>query len=135
MKSFPLAELNITCIFSGDAVCKEVSVAVNDEESRIVFIDHRHGEMSVRKCRIPTYLKWSLLYCLQLLKVENQLFTYSPDAILVLMAVDDKSTKDQAEMTLGYLRMTGVMEASPVILVANKTDLVRSRVVKMSGES
>ena len=31
-----------------DCVCKEVSVAVNDVESRIVFVDHRHGEMSVR---------------------------------------------------------------------------------------
>ena len=31
-----------------DSVCKEVSVAVDDEEKRIVFVDHQHGEMSVR---------------------------------------------------------------------------------------
>lgn len=93
-----------------DCVCKEVSVAVNDVESRIVFVDHRHGEMSV----------------------ENQLLTYAPDAILVVMAVDDKSTLGQAEMILAYLRMSGVMDTNPVILVANKTDLVRNRVVKMS---
>lgn len=94
-----------------DSVCKEVSVAVNEAETRLVFVDHRHGEMSV----------------------ENQLSTYAPDAILVVMAVDDKSTLDQAEMLLAYLRMCGVMDTNPVILVANKTDLVRSRVVKPSA--
>ena len=26
---------------------KEVSVAVNDKESRIIFVDHQHGDMSV----------------------------------------------------------------------------------------
>ena len=49
------------------------------------------------------------------------------------MAVDDKSTLNQAEMLLAYLRMCEVMDTNPVILVANKTDLVRSRVVKPSG--
>ena len=65
--------------------------------------------------------------------MDNQLLTYNPDAILVVMAVDDKSTLDQAEMLLSYLRMCGVVDTKPVILVANKTDLVRSRRVKMSG--
>ena len=32
---------------SEDSVCKEVSVAVNEAETRLVFVDHRHGEMSV----------------------------------------------------------------------------------------
>ena len=31
-----------------DSVCKEVSVAVNDSETRIIFVDHQHGDMSVR---------------------------------------------------------------------------------------
>ena len=60
--------------------------------------------------------------------------TYSPDAILVVMAVDDRSTLDQADMILSYLRMSGHMDTKPVILVANKTDLVRSRTIKMSGK-
>ena len=59
--------------------------------------------------------------------------TYNPDAVLVVMAVDDKNTLDQANMILEYLRMTGVMDTNPVILVANKTDLVRKRVVKSAG--
>jgi hypothetical protein len=30
-----------------DSVEKEVSVAINDRESRVIFIDHQHGDMSV----------------------------------------------------------------------------------------
>ena len=30
-----------------DSVEKEVVVAVNDKQSRIVFIDHQHGELSL----------------------------------------------------------------------------------------
>ena len=48
--------------------------------------------------------------------------------------MDDKSTLDQAEMMLSYLRMCGVVDTKPVILVANKTDLVRNRVVRTGGE-
>ena len=32
-----------------DSVMKEVSVAVDGEEARISFVDHMHGEMSVRE--------------------------------------------------------------------------------------
>ena len=28
---------------------KEVAVAVNDKESRIIFVDHQHGDMSVSR--------------------------------------------------------------------------------------
>ena len=35
-------------VVTEDTVCKEVSVAVNDEEKRLVFVDHQHGDMSVR---------------------------------------------------------------------------------------
>merc|ERR1719481_444545 len=40
---------------------------------------------------------------------------------------------DQAERILGYIRMAGVMEECPVILVANKADLVRNRQVKTAA--
>ena len=33
--------------FSEDDVCKEVSVNIDGEETRIIFVDHQHGEMSV----------------------------------------------------------------------------------------
>ena len=37
------------CIFlySEDSVEKDVVLAVNGQESRIVFVDHQHGEMGV----------------------------------------------------------------------------------------
>jgi hypothetical protein len=34
-----------------DSVEKEVSVAINDKESRVIFIDHQHGGMSVRSSK------------------------------------------------------------------------------------
>ena len=55
---------------------------------------------------------------------------HEPEVYMVIMAVDDKGSLDQAERILAYLRMSMVMEEKTVILVANKTDLVRNRVVK-----
>ena len=87
-------------------------MAVNQEEARLLFIDHKHGEISL----------------------ESQLALYSPDAFLVVMAVDDRSTLSQAELVLSKLSSRGLLLSKPVILVANKTDLVRNRVVKQSGQ-
>ena len=86
-------------------------MTVNKEEARILFIDHKHGEISL----------------------DAQLGIYEPDAFLVVMAVDDRSTLIQAESILSYLRSVGILQSKPVILVSNKTDLVRNRVVKQSG--
>ena len=91
-----------------DSVCKEVNVAVNNEETRMMLIDHKCGEMSL----------------------EAQLETYCPDAVLVVLAVDESGTLTTAELILSYLKILGITGSRPVILVANKTDLVRSRTVK-----
>ena len=56
--------------------------------------------------------------------------TYSPHALLVVMAVDDISSLELAEELLAYLSQVINMEEKAVILVANKTDLVRNREVK-----
>ena len=101
-----------TLSISDDSVCKEVHMAVNKEEARIVFIDHKHGEISL----------------------DSQLALYSPDAFLVVMAVDDRSTLCQAELLLSHLSSRDLLHTKPVILVANKTDLVRNRVIKQSGQ-
>ena len=53
--------------FPEDSVEKEVVVAVNGEEARVVFIDHQYGAM----------------------KLENLVATYDPHAFLVVLAVDD----------------------------------------------
>ena len=87
-------------------------MTVNKEEARIVFIDHKHGEISL----------------------QSQLALYSPDAFLVVMAVDDRSTLCQAELLLSQLSSRDLLHTKPVILVANKTDLVRNRVIKQSGQ-
>ena len=55
---------------------------------------------------------------------------YRPDAYIVVMSVDDKSTLDQADRILAYLQMSGALEERSVVLVANKTDLVKSRAIK-----
>ena len=64
------------------------------------------------------------------MQVENQLTTYAPDAFLIVFAVDDESSLEQAERILRYLGQE--LDTKPCILVANKTDLVRNRVVRSS---
>jgi len=91
-----------------DSVEKDVSLSVNGEESRMVFIDHSHGDM----------------------KVENLLLTYCPQAVLVVMAVDDLESFQLAEHILVYLTHSGYISDKVVILVANKADLVRNREIK-----
>ena len=116
---------------SEDSVEKEVVVAVNGEESRVVFIDHQHGTM----------------------KLENLVMTYEPHAFLVVLAVDDISSLstvstcladcdadadadcnadcdadwmiDQAERLLAGLVSGSNLVGRATILVANKSDLVR----------
>lgn len=91
-----------------DTLEKEVIVAVNDKQSRIVFIDHQHGEMSL----------------------DILLATYEPHAFLVVLAVDDLGSLDTADYLLGRLESSGSLASRAAILVANKTDLVRNREVK-----
>ena len=59
--------------------------------------------------------------------------TYSPHAMLVVMAVDDISSLEFAEHLLVYLCNSGSMEEKAVILVANKADLVRNREIKTAA--
>ena len=47
--------------------------------------------------------------------------------------MDDEATVDAAERILSYLKSEEIIHNQAVILVANKTDLVRSRIVSTSG--
>ena len=67
--------------------------------------------------------------------MENQISTYDPDGYIVVFAVDDESTLFAAERILMYLKTEDIIENRAVILVANKTDLVRSRVVSTNSKS
>ena len=91
-------------------MCKEVNMSVNNEQFRLLFIDHKFGEMAL----------------------EDQLSTYNPDAVLMVMAVDDEESLATAAGMLSLMKRTEVLDKLPVILVANKTDLVRSRSIKHS---
>ena len=49
------------------------------------------------------------------------------------MAVDDSSSQVEAEAILAYLTEEGFCREKAVILVANKTDLVRNRTITREG--
>ena len=36
-------------LLSDQSIEKEISVSLNDEQTRVIFVDRKHGEMSVRK--------------------------------------------------------------------------------------
>lgn len=94
-----------------DDVQKVVSVSVDGRESQMVFVDHAHADMSV----------------------ENQVSTYDPHGYMVVYAVDDEESLATAERVLNYLKNMEIVHGHAVIIVANKTDLVRSRVVGPSA--
>ena len=56
-----------------------------------------------------------------------------PNGYMVVFAVDDTESLQEAERTLSYLKSEDILSKQAVILVANKTDLVRSRVISTNG--
>ncbi|XP_031638453.1 uncharacterized protein LOC116350696 isoform X1 [Contarinia nasturtii] len=86
---------------------KTVSVLLDGEESEIVFIDHPSSEMSV----------------------ENSLSTYEPHGCVIVYSVVQRSSFRQAEEIVKYLWRENVTKEKSVILVGNKADLARSRVI------
>ena len=60
--------------------------------------------------------------------------TYNPDGFIVVYAVDDEATVDVAEQILSYFKSEDIIQNQAVILVANKTDLVRSRIISSNGK-
>ena len=75
---------------------------------------------------------WKIfIFCI---KVENQISTYNPQGFIVAYAVDDETSVVVAEQILTYLKSEDIIENQAVILVANKTDLVRSREVSSNGK-
>ena len=54
---------------------------------------------------------------------------------MVVYAVNEPETLQSAERILRYLKKERILKNQAVILVANKTDLVRSRAVSTGCES
>ncbi|XP_061507933.1 mucin-5AC isoform X4 [Anopheles gambiae] len=86
---------------------KTVSVLLSGEESELTFIDHSYSEMAP----------------------ENCMSTYDPHGYCVIYSSTDKETFLIAERILQILWTTENIAQKAVILVANKADLARCRVV------
>lgn len=70
-----------------------------------------------------------------LFQPEDCLSTYStPHAYCIVYSTSDRSSFQQAEQSLQTLWKNDAIRSKAVILVANKTDLVRSRVVSTQGK-
>ncbi|XP_076268061.1 uncharacterized protein LOC143201100 isoform X2 [Rhynchophorus ferrugineus] len=89
---------------------RTVSVLLDGQESEMVFIDHPSSEMSV----------------------ENSLSTYEPHACIVVYSITSRSTFQTAEEILNYLWQEGCTKDKSVIVVGNKADLARSRVISQN---
>ena len=80
----------------------QVGLAVDGEESRLVFLDHPHGAIKLE----------NLLNTYKYLHIYNiygylRIYLRSPAAILVVMAVDEVESFQLAEHILVYLSHTG----------------------------
>jgi len=91
-------------------VHRRVGMEVDGQESTFSFIDHQHGEH----------------------EVEALVTSYRPHAVVVVMAVDDFSSYLLAQNIIERITRVMAAEQHPIILVANKADMVRSRKVKAS---
>ena len=60
--------------------------------------------------------------------------TYEPHAYVVVYSIIDRGSYQQAEDILAYLWKGDYMRNKGIILVGNKTDLVRSRVITIDGK-
>ncbi|XP_031775324.1 uncharacterized protein LOC100865163 isoform X3 [Apis florea] len=86
---------------------KTVSVLLAGEESELTFIDHSSAEMTPEAC----------------------ITTYEPHAYCVVYSTTDRASIRVAEEVLQTLWRSDYVSARAVILVGNKVDLVRSRLV------
>ncbi|XP_045471679.1 uncharacterized protein LOC123678590 isoform X2 [Harmonia axyridis] len=92
---------------------RTVSILLDGEESEMIFIDHPASEMSV----------------------ENSLSTYEPHACVVIYSIVARASFQHAEETLNYLWREGYTQEKSVIVVGNKADLARSRVITTNGKA
>ncbi|XP_033322933.1 uncharacterized protein LOC117218550 isoform X1 [Megalopta genalis] len=86
---------------------KTVSVLLAGEESELTFIDHTSTEMTPETC----------------------IATYEPHAYCVVYSTTDRASVRVAEAVLQTLWRSDHVSARAVILVGNKVDLERSRLV------
>jgi Rad/Gem-related GTP binding protein 1 len=66
--------------------------------------------------------------------VENSLSTYEPHACILVYSIVQKSSFRVAEEILNYLWRENFTKDKAVIVVGNKADLARSRVITTAGK-
>ena len=66
-------------------------------------------------------------------QIENTLTTYDPHALIIVYSIDDLESFHTACDSLAYLTSQNCSDKRAKILVANKIDLQRSRVVSALG--
>ena len=66
---------------------------------------------------------------------QANLSVYRPDAYLVMYSVSDRESFEAATSALSEIQKWQSTDYKPVILVANKSDLVRSRSISKQGEN
>ncbi|XP_043286833.1 serine-rich adhesin for platelets-like isoform X2 [Venturia canescens] len=93
---------------------KTVSVLLAGEESELTFIDHSYADMAPEAC----------------------ISSYEPHAYCVVYSTTDRTSVRVAEELLQILWRSDHVSARAVILVGNKVDLVRCRLVSIEeGQS
>lgn len=86
------------------------------------------------ECKLSRTDKFELFsLSLRVQQVENSLSTYEPHACIIVYSIVQRSSLRCAEETLNYLWRENVTKDKAVIVVGNKADLARSRVITTSG--
>lgn len=67
--------------------------------------------------------------------MENSLSTYEPHGCVVVFSVVEKSSFRVAKEIIKYLWQENYIKYKSVILVGNKADLARARVISTQGKS
>jgi len=93
-----------------DIDIRSVSVDVNGEESRLDLIEPAVEDLTVGEV------------------VDD----HNPDCVVVVYAVDDRDSFSKAESILDWLTKNSFISCKPCILVGNKSDLARSRMLEMA---
>jgi hypothetical protein len=83
---------------------------------------------NTNQLRVVNILHW-------VFQVENSLSTYEPHACVVVYSIVDRATFRTVEDILNYLWRENYTQDKSVILVGNKADLARSRVIPTNGKS
>lgn len=101
---------------------KAVRVVLNGEESELLFFEHPHREELLQTKTAAQAMRSSTA-------PFNPVATYSPDAYLVVYNVCSRSSLKTAKDYLSLIRRWDSANPKAIILVGNKTDLVRLRTV------